>query len=119
MYMYMYTYIFMDIYMYMYTTSCSYTCSRDRGDYFKVVGLKKICPRQTSIRGHRSAIYHAFARHHIYNPTKRNIAVSLGIPSNTVNMLNKAKVSLAVLVARNKLMCDVSDTDTVCSLRVC
>lgn len=84
----------------------------------KVAGLRNLA--KTNIKGHPSAIHHAFARHHIYNPNKYSIAVliwytiqySKYVKKNYLRLLlfEVAKVSLAVLVAKNKLRCDVKYT---------
>ena len=37
---------------------------RDRGDHFKVVGILNLSKTNKHL-GHCSAIYHAFARHHL------------------------------------------------------
>ena len=47
---------------------------RDRGDHFKVVGLKKLA-KTKKLLVQCFAIYLAFARHLIYNLNKYNINV--------------------------------------------
>ena len=83
---------------------------RDCGDHFKVVGLKSLANTKKH-SGRCFAIYLAFARHLTVCTTSKSTHVIL---SNIAN-IDSVEASLAILIARKKVLCDVSYRDTVCS----
>ena len=89
----------------------------DRGDHFKVVGLKKIWTIQRNIQVGVSPFYLAFARHLIYHLNKYNMNVHMCytiqysqydkqtlIRLILFEVTCSAEASLAILIAGNKLL---------------